>query len=218
VYLVLLRFANYDSGSSFPTVKTIRRLSGVNKNRIAEATGGLEQKGLIEKVRAGKNFAFRCCYRVIRHPKIVLTTIPKKGDKCRHSLRGKDGRFKPLPKNRDSGIPKNADNLVPTNSESDTFPKNRDKKKNLEILNRDKNIDKTDSASACSKKQASPVSNSKKSLKTINKETIDGFIKDKGLKWVKEYLRKNGYDKNEIDNLCEVEGSDGERVSTARKR
>ena len=109
----------------------------------------------------------------------------------------------------------NTDNPIPQNTDSDTCPRNTDKKENLETYKRDIVLDKAGSASAGSKSQASPVSLiPKKSLKGISKETIRGFIKDKGLQWVKDYLKKNGYDEKEIDSLTEVEGGDSEGTNT----
>jgi hypothetical protein len=139
--------------------------------------------------------------------------IPKKTDKRRHFLRGEKGRFKPIPKNTDNGIPQNVDNHIPTNTESDTCPQNTDKKENLETNNRDKVLDAAGSAPACSKSQASPASNTKKSLKGISGENLDGFIEEKGLEWVKEYLRKSGYDEEEIENLSEKEEFKGETAN-----
>jgi len=215
VYLVILRYAHYETGLSYPTVEIISKLSGVNKNRIASATRELTLSGLIDKYRAGKKFGFRNCYRVIKHPKIAPDTIPENTDKCKHFLRGEDGRFTPVPENRENGIPQNRDDHIPLSMESDTYPQKKDKKENLEINNRDKDLERAGSASACSKSQAEPALNSKKSLKNISKETIDGFIKDKGLEWVKGYLRKMGYDQKEIESLSGVEGGEDERVNTA---
>ena len=45
VYIVLNRFADYTSGRAYPSVKTITRLSGVNKNYIAETTKKLSIMG-----------------------------------------------------------------------------------------------------------------------------------------------------------------------------
>jgi hypothetical protein len=210
VYLVILRHANYETGLSFPTVKTICKESGVNKNLISSATRELVLNGLIDKVKTSKRFTFRNCYRTIKHPKAPPCTIPKNTDKCRRYFQGKDGKFKPVPENTETDIPKNTDNGIPGNTEFDTCPKNSDKKKNLEIVkNRDKVLDAPGSVLARPNGQAEPGLNSKKSLKGISKETIHGFIKEKGLEWVKKYLRKSGYDEKEIENLSESEGADG---------
>lgn len=219
VYLVLLRFSNYKTGLCYPTVKKITELSGVNKNNISHATEGLATKGLIEKVRTGKRFSFRLCYRVTksraRLSQLASCIVPCKTDKCRAIKRGKNGRFKPIPRNTDKGIPCNTDDPIPSNSESCICPTHTDKKENLEINNRNKSIEKAGSASARLKRQASPALNSKKSLKHISKETLSGFIKEKGLEWVKAFLRKNGYDEKEIENLSGIEGVEGNGANTS---
>jgi hypothetical protein len=206
VYLVILRYANYDTGSSYPTVKTISKLSGVNRNRVSSATRELVLHGLIDKSRARKNFAFRNLYRVIKYPKIVPDIIPRNTDKCRKLPRDEDGKFKPIPRNTDNDIPHSADDLVTANRDSNTFPLNTDKKENLETKKRDKVLETAGSASARPKGQAEPASNSNKSLKAFSKETINGFIKDKGLAWLKDYLRKQGYDEKEIQTLDAIKG------------
>ncbi len=211
VYLVILRHANYKTGLSYPTVKTICKESGVNKNLISSATRELVLNGLIDKVKTSKRFAFRNCYRTIKHPKAPPCTIPKNTDKCRRYFQGKDGKFSEIPENTEHRVPINTDNGVPSNTDKcHTCPSNTDKKKNLEILkNRDKVLDAPGSALARPNGQAEPGSNPKKSLKGISKETIHGFIKEKGLEWVKKYLQNSGYDEKEIENLSESEGAEG---------
>lgn len=206
VYLVILRHANYETGLSYPTVKTISKESGVNKNLISSATRELVLNGLIDKSRAPKRFAFRNCYRIVKHLRIRPDIIPRNTDKCRRYFHGKNGKFKPVPKNTDNGIPQNTDSVIPKNTESDTYPKNTDKKKNLETLKRDKVLDAAGSASARPKGQASPASNPKKSLNAFTEEELHGFIKGVGLDRAKKYLRRIGYDEKEIEDLSEPEG------------
>ena len=159
VFLVINRFANYKTGLSYPTVKTISELSGVSKGCIAPATKQLVLLGLIEKARTGKRFSFRNCYRVIKNPKINLCIIPSNTDKCKRYLRGKNGKFKPISLNTDNNIPSNMDNECPSNMELGISPSNTDKKeKYRDNINRDKDIDKSaGSASACPDSQASPA-------------------------------------------------------------
>ena len=210
VYLVILRHANYETGLSYPTVKTISKESGVNKNLICSATTELVLNGLIDKSRAPKRFAYRNCYRILKHPKIPPDIIPKKTDKCRRYFHEKNGKFKPVPENTETDIPQNTDDGILRNTELDTYPKNTDKKENLEILkNRDKVLDAAGSAPARPKGQAEPAANSKKSLKDFTKEELQGFIKGVGLDRVKKYLRRIGYDEKEIENLNETEGAEG---------
>lgn len=212
VFLVINRHADYDTGIAFPTYATIRKLSSLGNGTIAKAIEGLVTKGLMEKKRVSKRFSFRNVYRVrepgIAELKSIICIFPKKTDKSRRILRGRDGKFKPVAKNTDNDIPQNTDNEIPKNRESDTLPKNTDKKKTLETKKRFKVLETAGSASARPKGQASPASNSKKSLKTFSKETINGFIKDKGLPWLEDYLRRNGYDEKEIENLREAEGDE----------
>lgn len=216
VYLVILRHANYETGLSYPTVKTISKESGVNKNLISSATRELVLNGLIDKSRAPKRFAFRNCYRIVKHLRIRLGIIPRNTDKCRRYFHGKNGKFKPVPENAENGIPQNTDNAIPRKTESDAFPKTTEKKKNLEIENRDKDLERAGEASACSKSQASPALNSKKSLKTISKEELHQLIEEVGPERVRGYFRKKGYSEEEIEELVETKGSESERVNTAK--
>lgn len=206
VYLVINRFANYKTGLSYPTVKTIRELSGVDKNDIAPATKHLAQLGLIEKARTGKRFSFRNCYRVIKNPKINMGTIPIKTDKRRMYFKGKDGKFKPIPPNTDNNVPDNTDKVCPPNTELDIVPIDTDKKeKYRDNVNRDSNIEKESagSASACLISQASPASlKRKKSLSQVTNETLYTF-RDQlgGSEALKTYLLKLGYPQEEVEDL-----------------
>jgi len=93
VYLVLLTYANYQTGMSCPTVKTISRLSGINKNLISNALNQLVICGLIEKYRGGKRFSYRNYYRIINNPRINLDVVPAKIYKPRKIFREKSGKF-----------------------------------------------------------------------------------------------------------------------------
>jgi predicted transcriptional regulator len=94
VYLVLLTYANYHTGLSFPTVKTLSRLSGASKNLIAKALKELVVSGLIGKFRGSKKFRYRNYYRIINMPKIDLDAIPEKTYQPQKILREQSGRFK----------------------------------------------------------------------------------------------------------------------------
>jgi predicted transcriptional regulator len=95
VYLVLLTYANYHTGLSFPLVKTITRLTGINKNLVYRALKELVASGLIEKSRGSKRYCHRNFYRVINMPQINLDAFPEKKRKHRKVLKGHRGRFLP---------------------------------------------------------------------------------------------------------------------------
>lgn len=113
IYLTILAHANYKTGWSFPSVKTISRLSGVNKNRIASAVKELILQGLIERFKAGEKFRYRSYYRIIRSPKIMPVVFYEKKAKRKVIHKGKDGRF------QKAG---NSVYTFPSFSESDTCP------------------------------------------------------------------------------------------------
>jgi hypothetical protein len=203
VYLVLARYVNREKEVSFPSVKRITELSGVNKNLICSATQGLVEKGLIRKHRTGEEFKYRNSYQIIKHPKIDVSKMPKRAKKTSHSLRGEDGKFRPIPKGTEKGIPSGTDTSIPNHSENLTCPSGSDKKRSKKIDLKENRRDKTLAASGCMKEQPSPppLSNSSKSLKSISQETIEGFVKEMGLGRFKELLRKQGYDEREIQAL-----------------
>ncbi|MCJ7645305.1 helix-turn-helix domain-containing protein [bacterium] len=217
VFLVINRFADYKSGISYPGVRKIGKLAGVNKDAIATATNSLVQRGLIEKKTTGKRFGFRNQYRVTRlkgiYSSLPPSTVPKKTDKCKHILRGKDGRFLTIPKNTDNGIPQNTDNPIPSKTESGTCPKNTDKIENLEISKRDNGI-RDNSPSGVSNETQSFINhnknlNTKKDvskkeiLKEADRESVKMMIQKKGVEWTKKYLLENGYDEKLIETLEE---------------
>lgn len=158
VFSVINRFANYTTGLSYPTVREISNLAGVNKNCIAPSTRRLALVGLIERVRTGRRFGFRNCYKVLKNPQTSPCIIPKKMDKCRRFSRGEDGKFKPIPFNTENDIPSNTGQDHPSKTDSDTSPSHMDKKENREILNRDIGIDTTGSAPASAKAPTLPAS------------------------------------------------------------
>jgi len=124
VLLIICRYANYTTRLSYPTVKTIVRLSGINKNLVANATSYWKKRDVLEKKRASKRFGFRNCYKIKKPQSSHGSTIPGKTDKCRKFSRDKSGKFSPIPLNVDNGIPSNV--------ESDIYPLNAEKKENLE--------------------------------------------------------------------------------------
>jgi len=128
VYGVLLTYAHYKTGWSYPTVKTISGLSGVNKNLVYKAIRELELTGLIRKNKTKKKFFFRNSYQIVPHPEIYPHLLPEKRKKRKSLLKGKDGRFTPAPSKMDNGCPLNMDNLIPSFVESDTCPLTMDKK------------------------------------------------------------------------------------------
>jgi DNA-binding transcriptional MocR family regulator len=128
VYLVILVYAHYKTGWSYPTVKALSRLSGVNKNLISRAIRELESFGLIRKNKTKKKFFFRNGYQIVRHPLIFPHLLPVKINKRKSPLKGKDGRFKAAPSNMDNDIPLNMDTPVPSFVDSDTCPHLADNK------------------------------------------------------------------------------------------
>jgi DNA-binding MarR family transcriptional regulator len=189
VYLVLNRFAHYKTGISYPSVKAINRISGVNKNNIARATKVLAQRRLIEKIHTGKRFGFRNRYRVINPQGINLLiaacTIPKKTEKRKGIFQGKNGKFQPHPLN--TNYPH------PSNTESGTCPSNTDKKENLEIFKRDI---KRDSKSLFLNKNEKP----QKTLNQVTDEELKELIKaSKNTQRLKKTLTQSGYDPEEVE-------------------
>jgi len=128
VYGVILIYAHYKTGWSYPTVKTLSRLSGVNKNLISRAIQELESFGLIRKNKTKKKFFFRNSYQIIPHPLIFPHLLPVKIKKRKSPLKGKDGRFKSVPSKMDNDIPLNMDTPVPSFVDSDTCPHLMDNK------------------------------------------------------------------------------------------
>ncbi|MGB2698601.1 MAG: hypothetical protein WBD28_12190 [Candidatus Zixiibacteriota bacterium] len=162
---------------------------------------------MIKKFRTGKEFGFRNGYLIIEHPKITLHINPRKKDKWVNTIRGKDGKFKSIPKNTDNSIPQNADNPIPQITESDTCPQKTDKKENLETNIRDNVLDKTTEALASRGSQASDFGK-KKSIKKADPEIIKELIKKRGLGWTQDYFRKQGYSEEEIQGLEEIARKD----------
>jgi hypothetical protein len=128
VYGVLLTYAHYKTGWSYPTVKTITRLSGVNKNLAYRAIRELELAGLIEKRKARKKFGFRNGYRIISHPEIYPHLLPPRKEKRKPPSKGNDGRFTHCPSIVDNECPVYRDNNSPPTVDTDTCPLTADSK------------------------------------------------------------------------------------------
>jgi hypothetical protein len=195
VYLVINRFAHYQTGIAYPTVKVISQLSGVSKNNIAKATQVLVKKRLMEKTKSAKKYRFRNCYRIVRLKGINLVLasaiIPKNKRKCPKISQGKDGKFIPL--NTDILVPSNTDIPVPPNTECDTCPSNTDKKENLEIFKRDI---KRDSKSLFLNKNEK----TQKTLNQVTDEELKELIKaSKNTQRLKKTLTQSGYDPEEVE-------------------
>jgi len=122
VYGVLLTYAHYKTGWSYPTVKTITRLSGVNKNLVFRAIRELELTGLIEKRKARKKFGFRNGYLIISHPEIYPHLLPSREEKRKPPSKGNDGRFTHCPSTVDNECPPSVDNLCPQIMDAGTCP------------------------------------------------------------------------------------------------
>jgi hypothetical protein len=118
VYGVLLTYAHYMTGWSFPTVKTIARLSGVNKNLVYKALRELELTGLIEKRKAKKRFAFRNAYRIVAHPEVYPHLLPAPTWKRKTPPKAQNGRFTHCPVPADTNCPVNRDNACPTHADT----------------------------------------------------------------------------------------------------
>lgn len=128
VYGVLLTYAHYKTGWSYPTVKTITHLSGVNKNLVYRALRELELTGLIEKRKTAKKFSSRNAYRIITHPEIYPHLLPVKIDKRKPSRKGADGKFTHNQPTADTDCPSSVDTQYPHIVDIDTCPQTADRK------------------------------------------------------------------------------------------
>jgi len=219
IYLVLNRFANYKTGIAYPSVKTLSKLSGINKNDIRQTVDRLCSMGLIEATRAGERFSFRKTYRIVKkdsiNPDLALSIIPTKTEKCRYINRGKDGKFRPLPQNEELAItPKNAEDRNPKNSENNipqkgekAIPLNKEKaivpdteekkESNRETNNRDRGID-IESKTLPEEKQTV--------CKKVDHDTlcaIFAFARKKGISKTTGHFVNQGYSKEKIQELLE---------------
>ena len=90
IYIVLLRYASFETGICRPTNETIGKQAGIHKKNVPKFTQELQNKGLIKKWRKG----FRTYYKVIRDmiPQI-METYPKPETKPTRP-RDKKGKFK----------------------------------------------------------------------------------------------------------------------------
>ena len=165
VYLVIARYAHYKDRRAFPSVETICRLSGTNKNAVCKATERLEYYGLIKKYQAPKGFKFKNVYKIIMDPEINPNVIPHKVDKRGKRYRGSDGKFIAFPHNMEAYA-------HPQNVETHTIPQNTESKKNERELSRDSLI---------------------KNQNKISKETIKVLRQTKGDEWLQKYMEEQGY-------------------------
>lgn len=167
VHLVIGRHIHYKHGRAFPSIESICKLSGMNKNVVCKATKRLEYYGVIKRYRAPLGLNFRTVYQIVKNPKINPLVIPQKAKKRIERYRKKDGKFGVIPQNMETVI-------FPQNVELHTIPQNMEGKE-IEIeLNRD----------SLKKKQQSF---------TISKEIIKKYRKLKGDKWIRKYLLDHGY-------------------------
>jgi len=203
VYPVLNRWARYDSRKALPTVETISKLAGITEDSVREGIKEIVKAGYADKRRGNARVSFRNIYTIFKEPqpmKAIIESISrKKPVKCKTKRDPHTGKFIPSRKNHgDCSRNKTVD---------DISRKNHGKKKNnIEILNRDI---ATDSASACIKSQASPVSTVRcKSLGNISNETLVSLKDVLGSNKFKGYLLENGYSKDEVEKLRFLKKSD----------
>jgi hypothetical protein len=129
IYLVLCRFAHPDSGLAYPSVETIRELTGCKTDTISTATRHLVIYGLITKKRAGPGFKFKMIYRVIKEPEIEPNIIPWKKGQCYPKKDKKTGKFMAIPSTR--GL-----DITPSSGGLDITPSKKGQKKIKEDLRR----------------------------------------------------------------------------------
>lgn len=153
VYLTLNRFAGYETGIAFPSVKTIIKLSGVDKNAVHDTVERLEAMGLILTYQGGKEKSFSKYYGIVRREfidiELALRATAKPERSTKAAARGKDGRFIPTPKNAEQGSPENADREIPENTDTAvpqtgdiiTVDAEKNKRHQVEIMNRDRGIE-----------------------------------------------------------------------------
>ena len=170
IYLVLNRFAGYETAISMPTVMKIVKLSGVNKNEVKKAVDKLGSMGLILTKRTGERFNFRKIYGVVRRdyiePEVALSIIPQNKEKCREIPRGAKGRFERIPKDTEDSIPVNAESrnpgdkegYVPQDKETCIIPGIEEKKENRETGIRDSYIERVIPETSLEPKEKHPVS------------------------------------------------------------
>jgi predicted transcriptional regulator len=169
VYTVLCHYADYETGNCFPSIDTIRKKTGKNKNSISSAIKKLVEYGLIRKKRSSKKFRYKNTYKVIRDPEINLPSIPKKMDKRRRFLHKENGRFDHPTKKMEIDIHKE-------NMEKDIYPNSMDSNKKELLVNR----------------------NNYKTL-VEKDHILNEYLKTRGEKWLRKYLLSAGYDKSEIN-------------------
>ena len=213
VYMVLSRFAGYETRRAFPTIIKISQLSGVSKDGVSEALNELEQNGLIEKKRGGPKIGFRNIYKVFKSPErrpVIFKNLLVKKNKIRtqrdsvsgkfYSQKGKDisreitvkcsDKKEEMSSQSEKTVKGTRENTVPGTSRENT-----DDKQIREIKsNRDSGLAES---LAWPKSQAS--TRLSKSLNEANKETLNDLLKQVGEEGFRKLLVKSGYEQGEID-------------------
>lgn len=101
VYEVLCRYADNNTGIAYPSVATISKMGGVNKNLISKTTNELESATLIDKTRAGERLGFRNQYRVRKDEEIDVPralAVFRERSKPPKFSKGEDGKFESISK------------------------------------------------------------------------------------------------------------------------
>lgn len=189
VYVVLLRYASYDSRIANPSGPKIAELSGFTLDSISDATKELMEKGLIEKKRGGPKIGFRNIYIVKKTPALsiqsIIGTLGEKPLKCPSVAKDpKSGKF----------IRKKTQGKTP-NSISGGKTNNDEK---VEIKEIEIGLG---SALACPKGQASPgpIKN-QKTLERLPDEIIHEIRESMGEDKLRQYLLDKGYAQEEVEN------------------
>ena len=213
VWAVINSYISHRTGFAFPSVKRISKLSGLCENTVSRATNGLFVKGLIEKKRVGERFSFKMCYRLIKDEEKLLQLAsciaPKKTVKCKSVARGKDGRFVHLPEDTGNRSPvdRNTHYTEDTGSSIssvDTVHKKTKKNKK----SRDQTVFCDNSQIPKSKDQINQSQQevlSEGSKKKLNPRILNVMIRRHGISWVRKLLADQGYDRQQIKSLQEVE-------------
>ena len=177
VYIVLVRYANYNTGFCFPNIKTISEKARISKTHVCTALKQLVIYGLITKKRAPKGLKFRNIYNVISEPQIDLHTLPQKMEKkCERCRDDKTGKFKVRPQNVETDI---GTQIVEAGC-----PQNVEKKERIEREGNRDSINKPPTLS-------------------YSKETIKALLKAGQKEKVIETLLQRGYSEDEINVLLE---------------
>lgn len=197
VYVVINRYANYNSRKALPTVETIAKLAGVSEDSVNEGIKEIICSGYMSKKRGNVRIGFRNIYTLYKQPdltpdKLIGDILRKKSVKCKPKKDPITGKFVP---SREIHGDYSREKAV-----NSTSRENHHKKESLEILNRDTSAG---SASACSKSQASPAPiKGQKSLKGISNKTLSGLKESLGgVEALRQYLKSQGYPPEEIEGV-----------------